>query len=192
MPDSDRLDGRPVPGGPVRAHVVTAGRGELRRVPADRAPATSGGHDERMVHPQRHHGRSADRGRAFDLRSVETPGEVILPALLRRVEQGRRFLRERVDGANGIRLELVARSARQADVIEGRPSATRCWCDVIIRQRDTTHGFAREAVAARPSISGIDLCAQRLRNPSRHDLVDQAIGRVRRDLASAGGPRRAP
>jgi hypothetical protein len=57
--------------------------------------------------------------------------QAILPALLSRVEQGRRFLRERVDGANGIRLELIARSARQADVIEGRQSATRCWCDVM-------------------------------------------------------------
>ena len=57
-----------------------------------------------------------------NLSSVEIPDEVILPALLSRVEQGRRFLCERIDGANGIRLELVARSARQADVIEGRRS----------------------------------------------------------------------
>jgi hypothetical protein len=59
-------------------------------------------------------------------RSVETPGEVILPVLLSRMEQGRKFLCERVDGANGVRLELVARPARQADVIEGRQSAARC------------------------------------------------------------------
>ena len=32
------------------------------------------------------------------------------------------------------------------------------------------HRFAREAVTARPSIRGIDLRAQRLRNPGRHDL----------------------
>jgi len=77
-------------------------------VPTDRAPATPGGHDERVVHPQRHHGRPTDRGRAFDFRSVETPGEVILPVLLPWMEQGRRFLCERVNGANGVRLERDA------------------------------------------------------------------------------------
>jgi hypothetical protein len=92
-------------------------------MPADRAPATPGGHDERVVHSQRHHGRPTDRGRAFDLCSVEAPGEVILPALLSWVEQRRRFLRERIDGANDVRLEFVARPTRQTDVIEGRQSA---------------------------------------------------------------------
>jgi hypothetical protein len=47
-----------------------------------------------VVHPQRHHGRPTDRGGAFDFRSVETPGEVILPALLSRMKQRRRFLCE--------------------------------------------------------------------------------------------------
>jgi hypothetical protein len=41
-------------------------------------------------------------------------GSSILPVLLSRMEQGRRFLRERVDGASGVRLELVARPARQS------------------------------------------------------------------------------
>ena len=98
---------------------------------------------------------------------------MILPVLLPRMEQGRRFLCERVDGSNGVRLELVACPARQADVIEGRQSAARCRRDVVIRQRGAAHRFAREAVAARPSISGIDLRAQRLRNPGRHDLGNQ-------------------
>jgi len=57
-------------------------------VPTDGAPATPGGHDERVVHSQRHHGGAADRGRAFDSRSIETSGEVIRPVLLSRMEQG--------------------------------------------------------------------------------------------------------
>jgi len=96
-----------------------------------------------------------------------------LPVLLSWMEQRYRFLCERIDGANGVRLELVARPARQANVIEGRQSTARCRRDVVIRQRDAAHRFAREAVAARPSIRGIDLRAQRLRDPARHDLGNQ-------------------
>lgn len=71
-----------------RRRALPALRLDRRRVPTDRAPATPGGHDERVVHPQRHHGRPADRGRALDFRSVETPGEVILPVCCRGWNKG--------------------------------------------------------------------------------------------------------
>jgi hypothetical protein len=75
---------------------------------------------------------------------IETPDEVILPVLLSRMEQRGSFLCERIDGANRVCLEFVARPARQADVIEGRQSTARCRRDVAIRERDAAHRFARE------------------------------------------------
>ena len=87
-------------------------------MPARFSPATARCSDHRAVHPERDDGRPAHGGQPFDACPVRAPREVLAPRLHAWVEERRGLSGERVERMRGVGLELVARTAGAAHVLE--------------------------------------------------------------------------
>jgi hypothetical protein len=85
-------------------------------MPASQKPATSRGDDHRSIHSESNDGRTSSRRDALNLGGIGAPGEVLMPNLPARMEQGDALPRQWILGVCDIRLELIAWSATQANV----------------------------------------------------------------------------
>lgn len=100
-----------------------------------------------------------------------------MPNLTARMEQRDALSRQWILGICSIGLELIARSATQADVFKRSEASPHTRLDVIVRERNTAVCFAYAAVATHTSIGGVNPRAKVCRDSDPHRLRSEQRSR---------------
>lgn len=143
----------------------------LWRMPSRRHPSLPRYYNHRAVHLQCQHRRSPYGSFSLYSRTILTPGKMIGPALLTRMEQRHQFASQRVDRLRDSRFKLVARTTSQTHILKRGCSTPHLRQNVIHRQGNTAIHSLSQAIATPIAIRLLNLAPQVNRNITRHNSL---------------------
>ncbi len=135
-------------------------------------PTPSGNDNGGVIELQCQDGGPTDCRSSHNASSIPTPGKMLLPGLLPRMEQRYKFPGERVNGLNLVRLKLIASATSQTDIFKPGRSAARQRQNMVKRESNPAIDFLSQTIRATSAIMLLNLGFEVNRNVSRHNQSD--------------------